>query len=95
MKLGNMKKLFFTAIIMAVTIVFSGCSEPDAPEVKVQQNAPVLTGKIRCPKCRKNLQKEEIIPEKAPLARCKLCWKLSPAMRFYPDAKIPKKSKKR
>ena len=89
-----MKKFFYTAIFVIVTIFFAGCSGPDTPEVKVKQDTPVLTGKIRCPRCRKSLQKEEIIPEKAPLARCKLCRKISPVMKFYPDAKIPKKRKK-
>ena len=87
------KIILFPAVIAVLTFA-PGCSDAEnAPEVKIKKNIQKLTGKIRCPKCWKILQQEEIIPEKAPLSRCKLCRKISPTVKFYPETKIKRKKR--
>ena len=89
----KMKQFLFTFAAVLLAAICAGCSDPETPKVKVGKASVALTGKIRCPKCRKTLQKEDVIPEKAPLARCKVCRKISPVMKFYPEVKVPKKKR--
>lgn len=86
------EKIFFILTVPFIVLFIPGCSKKEnAQKVKVQKNNLVLIGKIRCPRCWKYLQKNEIIAEKPPLSRCKLCRKLAPTVRFYPEVKIPKR----
>ena len=86
------EKIFFILTAAFILLFVSGCSETEkSQEVKIQKNNLVLIGKIRCPRCWKYLQKNEIIAEKPPLSRCKLCRKLAPTVRFYPEVKTPER----
>ena len=86
------EKIFFILTVSFIVLFIPGCSKKEnAQKVKVLKNKIELTGKIRCPRCWKYLQKNEIIAEKPPLSRCKLCRKLAPTVRFYPEVKTPKR----
>ena len=89
-------KIFLFPVIAAALIFSAGCSESEkVPEVKIKKDVQELTGKIRCPKCRKTLQKSEMIAKKQPLFQCALCSKISPEIKFYPDVKIKRKKIKK
>ncbi|MBR7103793.1 MAG: hypothetical protein IKC65_02520 [Lentisphaeria bacterium] len=82
--------IFRVFILLAVTAAAalsgSGCSKTEkTPPVKIRRDTPALTGKIRCPYCRKDLQKKELLAAKAPLSRCARCRKPAPTWKFYPD----------
>lgn len=81
------KNILFTSISAILILLFAGCSDSaDQAKVKIGKNSIVLSGKIRCPHCRKSLQKKDVLPAKPPLSRCALCRKPAPTFRFYPDA---------
>ena len=67
------------AVTAAAALSGSGCSKTEkTPPVKIRRDTPALTGKLRCPHCRKDLQKKELLAAKSDAEAAKFFDKYAP-----------------